>query len=415
MMKAILKRLSPELLEKIVKSQFKVPDLAFDPNFKVKIASTKDELEDAYKLLHDCYVNQGLMKPHPSGLRCTLYTFLPETVTIVVKYKEKTVGTVTLIKDSRLGLPTDEKYQKENDKLRAQGCRLIEVSSLAVSKEFRSTGHVVQLLLIKYLYHYSLIMGGTSLVISVHPRAKSFYRALLEFEQFGNVVQYDYVNGALAIYMRCLITSTESWARLASSFKSGDYKRNMAMWLINYMDDRFIFPKLHRGQVLSPVLSPDLMEYFFVKKTSLLKELSIEKRRVFFEILIHFFGESEISRFKEFYSSIGIKEYRMAVDLTAGLEVNNQFYIVNIFDLSTNGAFIEASHDPHFRIKKGDKVIIRFKIGRQSFHIESMVMWMKTVKDINGPIGFGLKFCESYPEIKHELQTFDDLEIAEAA
>lgn len=411
MLKTLLKNLPDSTVEKIFKSQFKVPNSALDPNFTIKIANTQEELEAAYELLHDCYVTQKLMEPHPSGLRCTLYSLLPETSTLIVKYLDKTVGTVTLIKDSRIGLPSDEKYQAENDELRAQGRRLIEVSSLAVSKDFRDTGHSVSLLLMKYLYHHALLMGGTNLVITVHPRAKCFYSALLQFKKNGEVVQYNYVNGALAIYMHMPLNSTDHWTSLASSFKSNDFKKNMVLWLINYTDQRFKFPRLKSGQILSPVLTPNLMEYFFVKKTNLLKELPPEKRQIFFEILVHYFGESEIERFKEHYTSFELREYRTAVQISAGLEVNSEFHIVNIFDLSTNGAFIETSLDPNFKIKKGDSVTLRFRIGKKSFHLKADIMWLKNYKDSNGPIGFGIKFQESQSQIKAELSQFDNFQI----
>ena len=43
----------------------------------VKLAETKHEVAAALGLLHDTYVREGYMKPHPSGMRLTIYHALP--------------------------------------------------------------------------------------------------------------------------------------------------------------------------------------------------------------------------------------------------------------------------------------------------------------------------------------------------
>ena len=53
------------------------------PTLRFKVAETKSELEQAFKLLHDGYVNEQLMTPHPSGLRVTKYHSLPSTTTLI--------------------------------------------------------------------------------------------------------------------------------------------------------------------------------------------------------------------------------------------------------------------------------------------------------------------------------------------
>src|SRR4051812_31111604 len=78
--------------------------------FTFKIAENREELETAYSLLHDCYVTHRLMKPHPSGLRCSVYSALPYTTTIIALRGEQIVGTVSLIKDSEIGFPSDKEY-----------------------------------------------------------------------------------------------------------------------------------------------------------------------------------------------------------------------------------------------------------------------------------------------------------------
>jgi hypothetical protein len=56
-------------------------------------------------LLHDAYVGSGFMKPHPSGMRVTIYHALPTTTTLCAKYDGQVVGTLSLIRESVLGFP----------------------------------------------------------------------------------------------------------------------------------------------------------------------------------------------------------------------------------------------------------------------------------------------------------------------
>ena len=45
------------------------------------------------------------MTPDPSGLRVTIYHALPTTTTLCAKYDGQVVGTITLIRESVLGVP----------------------------------------------------------------------------------------------------------------------------------------------------------------------------------------------------------------------------------------------------------------------------------------------------------------------
>lgn len=415
MLKKILNKIPESTIKRLMRFTFKLPELTFDPDFQVKIADSQDELEVAYQLLHDCYTAQKLMSPHVSGLRCNIFSFLPETTTIVAIYKGKTVGTVTLIKDSRVGLPSDEKYKRENDALRSKGCHLIEVSSLAVAKEFRSTNHAVSLLLMKFLYNHAKMMGGTELVITINPRAEKFYRAMFDFQRSGEVVRYDYVNGAPAIYMSKHIVSTEVHIKWASSFRSDNIKRNLALWFIDTSDERFVLPKLEEGMLLSPVLTPELMEYFFVKKTNLLEELPKEKVGLFFEVLIHFYGDAEIFRFKKYFVDLELREFRMSVCITCSLETREQFFIVNLLDVSANGALVEGLFDERIRLNKEDKVVLRFRIGKRSFQINSEIRWFRKTEHNSNVKLFGVRFSHKNELLKKELLSMHNVSNEEEA
>ena len=72
---------------------------------ELKIAETQEELEACFAVLHDAYVDSGFMKPDPSGMRVTIYHALPTTTTLCAKYDGEVVGTISLIRESALGVP----------------------------------------------------------------------------------------------------------------------------------------------------------------------------------------------------------------------------------------------------------------------------------------------------------------------
>ncbi len=75
------------------------------------------------------------MEAHRSGMRITPYHSLPSTTTIVAKWDGVPVGTVSIIRDSSFGFPTEKIVNV--DQYRSKGKRVAEISSLAVDKAHR--------------------------------------------------------------------------------------------------------------------------------------------------------------------------------------------------------------------------------------------------------------------------------------
>ncbi len=110
----------------------------------VKQAETREELEAAYRLVHQSYMEAGYMAPHPSGLRVRAFEVLPQTATFIAVENGDVIGTISLIVDSPLGLPMEESYRAEVSALRRQGRKIAEVSSLAVTKGSRNLPHYLR-------------------------------------------------------------------------------------------------------------------------------------------------------------------------------------------------------------------------------------------------------------------------------
>tara|TARA_B100001248_G_C27397618_1_gene466831 strand:+ start:3419 stop:3916 length:498 start_codon:yes stop_codon:yes gene_type:complete len=118
----------------------------------IKTAETEEELEGALRVLHDTYVDTGLADKSESGMRITKYHLLPSTTNIIAKYKGQVIATISIFHDGPLGLPADKFVNLK--KLRSQGKRLVEISSLAITKsnDFRGSRVYFPMVIFMYLF-----------------------------------------------------------------------------------------------------------------------------------------------------------------------------------------------------------------------------------------------------------------------
>ena len=388
----LIKLLPENLRHKLFRSRAGVPEFAMDENFTVEIARNQTDLENAYRLLHDCYVGAKFMRPQASGLRCTLYTFLPHTTVIVAKYKGETVGTVSLIRDTIWGLPSDKEYKLENDNLRHAGKKLVEVSALAVSKDFRNHGNSVSLLLMKYLYNYTFhFLSSDCLVCTVHPRAEDFYKSLWHFDRNGKVVQYQFVQGALAVHLSMEISLAKQ-EKIIASYPSKEIKKNLALFVLE-QDARFQYPTRRLGAQIDPVLTPELFEYFCVHRTQVWQTLTTIEKNSLYQLYLGLFGYCNPAlKVVCATADLTSRAYRIPIEIQAMVQEGGNYRIVKLTDLSEGGAFIawpQELPDP------SSQVILTFKMGDSTIRTQAEIAWKNTGKSHLQPYGFGIKFPEA--------------------
>lgn len=176
-----------------IRSHLKLQEPTED--FVYKLAETRDELKQAFELLHDSYVGAGFIKPNPSGMRITSYHALPSTAILIAKYKDEVVATITIVRDNPLSLPMESHFDTEF--LRKDNETLAEISSLAIKKELRGDMGKLLFPLFNYMFHYSEIhFGIESFVIVTHPKFEQFYSEILLFSLMpeGLVTSYSFVD-----------------------------------------------------------------------------------------------------------------------------------------------------------------------------------------------------------------------------
>ena len=183
--------------------RFKPDEIA---SLTFKLAETRSEREQAFALLHDMYVRRGLLDRTPSGLKLSVYSLLPTTAIFIGVRDGRVLSTMSLIEDSPLGLPMEEIYTEELDRLRLPGRRIAEVGALAVATGARGKG--LALMMYNLMFRWAHFCRGIDdLVIAVNPRAQDFYATLLLFERIGGARTYETLKRAPAVALRLDLTT----------------------------------------------------------------------------------------------------------------------------------------------------------------------------------------------------------------
>jgi hypothetical protein len=168
-------------------------------NIEVKIASERQEWEEAFQLVASNYRARGYEVASSKPYRFTPYHALPDTVTFVAKRAGHVVATFSIVPDNTLvGMPMESLYGQEIAGLRQKSQRMAETISLADTglsvREFLQV--FVTLIKLAIQYHHS--QGGDTYVIAVNPRHKAFYAKILGFETLGPCRSYSSVQDAPA-------------------------------------------------------------------------------------------------------------------------------------------------------------------------------------------------------------------------
>jgi len=265
--------LLPESLCALAYGQTARLDKPLPREFVFKLAQTRQELEACFRLLHDTYVAAGYMRSDPSGMRVTLYHALPTTSTLMCKRGGEVIGTVSLIRENKLGFPMQSAF--ELDSVFSLGGNVAEVSSLAVRKPYQRGDESIVIPLFKFLYEYAEYRFDTRhLVFATHPRRMGFFEDLLCCRplQGGAVAHYDFVNGAPAVGAHLdLVEAKETFYQ---KYASRPPERNLFHYFTAASLPNGQFPHRRFNTTTDPVMTPEMIDYFFNKRTGLFSTLS---------------------------------------------------------------------------------------------------------------------------------------------
>ncbi|MBW8847885.1 MAG: GNAT family N-acetyltransferase [Burkholderiales bacterium] len=254
-----------------------------DARLELKVAETRQELEDCFKILHDAYVANGFMKPDPSGMRVTIYHALPTTTTLCAKWEGRVVGTISMIREGVFGFPLQSVFDLEQ--LRKQHGQIAEISALAVHPEFRKTGGIVLFPLMKFMREYCSKMFDTRhLVIAVNPDRIDLYEALLFFERLREapVAEYDFANGAPAVGATLDLQSAS--AVFKRGYRGRSPRKNLHAYFFELDLPNIKMPQRRYFTTNDPVMTPELLDYFFNQRTQVFDKLDNRRKALLWSI-----------------------------------------------------------------------------------------------------------------------------------
>lgn len=365
-----------------------------DQRLVLKIAQTKEELEACFRLLHDAYVGSGFMKPDPSGMRVNIYHALPTTTTLCAKFDGEVVGTISLIRESVFGFPLQSIFELQE--IREKKGRIAEVSALAVHPKFRKTGGTILFPLMKFMYEYCTTFFDTRhLVIAVNPNRIEMYESLLFFERLteNSVENYDFANGAPAVGASVDLHVVPEI--LKQVYGKKPRRKNLYLYFLRYKLRNIAMPSRRYFTTNDPVMTPDLLDYFFNQHTSTFKHLGEREKGLLHSIYDHaeykqvlppVFSESNV-RIRQ------RKHQRYSVKCPGSFSVpgveKTDVYALRVVELSMDG-FLAHSKLPLPANVWGEATI---RLG----HEEKSVIRAKVIRGKHkGPYGFyGFKLVEA--------------------
>ncbi|NCD25874.1 MAG: hypothetical protein EOL86_09860 [Deltaproteobacteria bacterium] len=240
----------------------------------IKVAETKEELEQAFRLVYEEYYDQGYIpNPHPRAMLYSIYNFLPKTCVFIFQAYRDVISTIAFIPDSALfGLPMDALYKDEIDELRRQGRKVVEIGSLATEKTLR--GKNVVMYLYKTVINYGLMTGVNDLCLTVNPKHVRFYNEIMLCEQIGEEKYYPTV-GAPAVLMRA---DFDSYAeRLMRAYAASDFETDLASFFLKLNTSHVDQNIQSLGYEHHEFLDYDAARYFFQQRPEILEELDPER------------------------------------------------------------------------------------------------------------------------------------------
>lgn len=166
--------------------------------YEIRIADTRELKEEAYGLTYKTYLEKGFIKENNSKMWSTDNDLKDSTITLVVLEQYRVIGTLTLVFDSKDGLPACDLYYREISKLRRNKYRLAELVSLAVDSRVRGATEIIaKLFNMAYIISKEL-MNRDYFIITINPRHAFFYIKKLSFNLFGKEKPCPKVSGAPA-------------------------------------------------------------------------------------------------------------------------------------------------------------------------------------------------------------------------
>ncbi|MGO9136544.1 MAG: N-acyl amino acid synthase FeeM domain-containing protein [Syntrophales bacterium] len=250
-------------------------------DWSVVVANTQALREKAFKLVHYVYIGKGyaIGPNRESGLWCTIHHLHPNTLTFLAMKAGQAAGTVSVVPDSRLGLPADIIFPERLAVLRKAARRLSEVFSLGVDEGIAHNAIDLTMHLYRLVYIAAThLLHSTDIVASVMAHHAAFYSNFLLFDEVFPDSRQSPKTGEQVIFTRMNLETMESrYARRYSRLKG---KRNLHRWFFQYQNEQAIVDWIRRNR---RPMTADELNYFGAEKSHALSEADSDTAAVLTE------------------------------------------------------------------------------------------------------------------------------------
>ena len=285
-----IKMLPAHLRQDLIRSRITLPK-SLNPKFTFKLAETKDELEQSFKILHDCYVQEGYSKIEDSGLRITKYHLLPSTSILIIKCENQVIGTMSIVRNGKYGVPVAGAIELPSEETHRD---FGEVSSLAIREDFRQQGGEFFLWMINYSLHYMIRqLSLKSIVIGVHPKWTDFYEGLLGFETLDSTYlsNYNFANGNPLTVLKLDLENFEK--NIQALYKNKPEEKNFYSFYKKPLPSNIILPQREIFRSMDPSWTPQSMESLLIEKDKTIHRLDEnEKLHLVSSYPLHLFDQA---------------------------------------------------------------------------------------------------------------------------
>lgn len=377
-----------------------LPVMALDSQFSVMIATTQDDFEGAFKLLHEDAVMKKSSKAVPSGLKLTVHSVMPQNSTLIVRYKEMVVAAATLIQDSQLGFPGEKFFPHEVHQLRQKfRYGVVELGHIVVDQAFKAHQLAFFHLFMKYAFQVCRRnMKAQVLFLTINPVLQDYFQKSWGFQAVGPHLRYNSHSHAQLSMAVCDLSPQKRRLQL-HRVPSKEVTRNISLFMRS-RDRRFTYPNRSEGQKINPVMTAAMIEDFCLKRTHLYEEMDPQTRQVFLEMFLQFFGPDQLKKFIDTEVVVDLKEFRLPVDTQVAIKSGEQFYVGAIRDISQSGCYVEL---PQELSDSNGPVTLTFHLGQNELRIDAKPIWRNVNRNTKYRQGYGIKFERPILDLQDQI------------
>lgn len=245
---------------------------AIEEGVTVARAITAAELEAAYELVHDVFVEKDYIPPMPGGIRLRPFEGVPRMATFVARDRGRVVGVMSIVPHHpELGLPSDQAFCKEIGELRAAGRQVCEITNLAVKGQYRRSSAFTELT--RACFAQALAWKCDDVFIAISPGHAMFFEGVLQFDSCGDQRSYSAEKMDIVEGKRLdLREVSERWADVDAVLGEN------ALLVRYYLTDNPYHQRVGPWAEVAEIafLQPQLLRRLFVERSGLLDRLGEE-------------------------------------------------------------------------------------------------------------------------------------------